>query len=116
MEWTQDAGIERLVGIIDLPFFAPGRDAGWNVRMTGLPMDLGEGPVIGIEIANTAADIEAYRRINDRHGRAGYVVTEADIAVFGGLAKIEAEFALVRADGRMMPGEAVRVFGGGGMA
>ena len=33
--------------------------------------------------------------------------------VFGGLVKIQAEFDEVCADGRMMPGEAVRVFGGG---
>ena len=111
MEWTQDGGVDRLVGVIDLPFFAPARGAGWNVRMTGLPLDTDDGPIIGIEVANTTADIDAFRRINGRTGRAGYMVTDADIAVFGGLAKIEAEFALVSADGRMMPGEAVKVFG-----
>jgi acyl-homoserine lactone synthase len=111
LEWTHDGGIDRLVGVIDLPFFAPGRAAGWNIRMTGLPLDTVDGPIIGIEAANTLEDIESFRRLNGRSGRAGYVVTEADIAVFGGLAKIEAEFELVSADGRMMPGEAVRVFG-----
>jgi acyl-homoserine lactone synthase len=105
MEWTQAAGVERLVGIIDLPFYAPSRAAGWNIRMTGLPLDVGEGPIIGIEIANTAADIDAFRTMNGRSGRSGYEVTKTDLTVFGGLEKIDAEFALALADGRPMPGE-----------
>lgn len=105
MEWTQDGGIDRLVGVIDLVSFAPSRERGWNIRMTGLPLDMADGPIVGIEIANTAADIEAFRRMNGRSGRSGYMVSDADVAVFGGLAKIEAEFAVVRADGRLMPGE-----------
>ncbi|MDR3512559.1 MAG: phytanoyl-CoA dioxygenase family protein [Caulobacteraceae bacterium] len=108
MEWTQDGGVDRLVGVIDLPMYAPSRERGWNIHMTGLPLDLPDGPVIGIEIANTVADIEAFRRMNGRRGRSGYMVTDADIAAFGDLAKIEAEFAVVRADGRLMPGEAAR--------
>lgn len=110
MEFTQDHGIDRLVGVIDLPAFAPSRAGGWNIRMVGLPLDADDGPIVGIEVANTWQDIESFRRMYRKTGRAGYMVTDADIAVFGGLEKIEAEFAIVRADGRLMPGEAAEQF------
>lgn len=106
MEFTQDHGIDRLVGVIDLPAFAPSRAGGWNIRMVGLPLDTPDGPIVGIEAANTWPDIESFRRMYRKTGRSGYMVTDADIAVFGSLEKIEAEFAIVRADGRLMPGEA----------
>ena len=108
MEWANDAGIERLVAIIDLAAaFAVTRSRGWNIRMTGLlPLDTGDdGPIIGVEFANTAADIEAGRRMAGRSGRASYFVTPEDVTTFGSLANIEQEFALVRADGHLMPGE-----------
>jgi acyl-homoserine lactone synthase len=107
MEWANDAGIERLVAVIDLAAFAFTRSRGWNIRMTGLPLDTREGPIIGVEFANTTADIEAGRRLAGRSGRASYFVTPEDVAAFGSLANIEAEFALVRADGQLMPGESV---------
>ena len=98
MEWTQDGGVDRMVGVIDLAFYAPSRASGWNIRMTGLPLDTRDGPIIGIEIANTEADIEAFRRMNGRSGRVAHLVTDADIALFGSLERIEAEFAVARAD------------------
>ncbi len=98
MEWTQDGGIDRLIGVIPLHMFAPCRTGGWNIRMTGLPLDTPDGPIIGIEVANTEADIDAFRLICGRSGRTAHVITDADIAVFGGLRKIEAEFAVLRAD------------------
>ena len=108
MEFTQDGGIDRLVGVIDLATFAPSRNGGWNIRMVGLPLDAKDGPIVGIEVANTWPDIESFRRMYGKSGRAGYMVTEEDIAVFGDLETIEAEFAIVRADGRLMPGETAR--------
>jgi N-acyl-L-homoserine lactone synthetase len=111
MEWTHDNGVDRLVGVFDLRLFAPSRAAGWNIRMTGLPLDTDDGPIIGIEVANSLADIEAFRRMNGRAGRAGHVVTDADIAVFGSLENIEAEFALARADGEIASNAPVRPVG-----
>jgi hypothetical protein len=98
MEWTQERGIDRLVGIIPLHIFAPCRSWGWNIRMTGLPLDTSDGPIIGIEVANSEADIEAFRTINGHTSRVAREVTDEDIAAFGGLVAIEAEFAIVRAD------------------
>jgi acyl-homoserine lactone synthase len=111
MEWTQDGGIDRLVGVIPLHMFAPCRAGGWNVRMTGLPLDTKDGPIIGIEVANTEADIDAFRRISGRTGRVGHLVTDEEIAVFGSLEKIEAEFAIVRADAEAADEEAARSVG-----
>jgi len=98
MEWTNEVGIDRLCGVIPLHMFAPSRSWGWNIRMTGLPTDTPDGPIIGIEAANTRADIESFRRTNGLAARIAHVVTDADIAAFGSLEKIEAEFALLRAD------------------
>jgi acyl-homoserine lactone synthase len=103
MEWVQDGGVDRIVGVMDLDRFAGSRASGWNISMTGLPMDSRDGPYIGFDIACTAADIEAMRQRYGRTGRAGYAVVDEDIAAFGDLEKIEAEFTLVQADGRPMP-------------
>jgi N-acyl-L-homoserine lactone synthetase len=100
MEWVNDAGIERMVGVIDLPGFPQAREIGWNLRMTGLPLDTPDGPIVGIEVANTVADIESFRKMNGRLGRAARVVNDEDIAAFGSLEAIEAEFAILRADGQ----------------
>ena len=114
MEWTQDGGIDRLVGVIPLHMFAPCRAGGWNVRMTGLPLDTKDGPIIGIEVANTEADIDAFRRICGRSGRVGHLVTDEEFAVFGSLEKIETEFAIVRADAETAADEATRSVGRSG--
>jgi acyl-homoserine lactone synthase len=108
MEWIRDAGVERVVGILDLSSFPGSRAKGWNLRMVGLPLDTPTGPIIGIEIANTEADLEAFRRMNGIVGRVGHVVTDADLAAFGSLETIEAEFAVLRSDGTLAPSTAAR--------
>jgi acyl-homoserine lactone synthase len=108
MEWTNEAGIDRLCGVIPLHIFAPSRSWGWNIRMTGLPLDTPDGPIIGIEAANTRADVEAFRRTNSLATRVAHVVTDTDIAAFGSLEKIEAEFALLRADSEVATNEVAR--------
>ena len=107
MEWINDAGVERLVGVIDLTGFSQARTIGWNVRMTGLPLDTSDGPIIGIEVANTEADIDSFRAMNGRRGRVARVVSDEDIAAFGSLAAIEAEFAILRADGQVVAERAI---------
>lgn len=97
-EWLQGVGVERVLGICDLHWFSLCRQWGWNVRMTGLPLETADGTIIGIEGANTAADVEAFRRINGFGPRVAHVVTDADIEVFGTLQNIEAEFELARGD------------------
>jgi N-acyl-L-homoserine lactone synthetase len=111
MEWLQANGVERLIGIAELPMFAMCRRWGWNVRMTGLPLETPEGPIVGVEAANTEADIESFRRLNRIYGRVAQVVTDADIAAFGGLEQIEAEFAVFRADRRLAAREIARPSG-----
>lgn len=108
MEWLHAAGIDRIVSITSLDIFAHCRDWGWNIRMTGLPLDTPDGPIVGIEAANTEADIEAFRRLNGRPARVAHVVTDADIAAFGDLEALEAEFAILRADGRVARGSVLR--------
>jgi acyl-homoserine lactone synthase len=105
MEWTNEAGIDRLCGVIPLHMFAPSRSWGWNIRMTGLPLDTPDGPIIGIEAANTRADVDAFRRTNSLAARVAHVVTDADFAAFGSLARIEAEFAVLRADSEAVTDE-----------
>jgi len=108
MEWLQDSGVERLIGIAELHTFALCRSWGWNIRMTGLPFETPEGPVTGIEAANTEADVDSFRRMNGISGRTAHVVTDADIGAFGGLEQIEAEFAVLRADQPVATGETAR--------
>lgn len=97
-EWLNDHGIERIISITSLDIFAMCKGWGWNIRMTGLPIELPDGPIIGLEAANTLADVEGFRSMAGRTSRVGHVVTDADIAVFGSLAAIEAEFAEARRD------------------
>jgi acyl-homoserine lactone synthase len=108
MEWVQDGGVDRLVGVMDLDRFAGSRNSGWNIRMTGLPMDSKEGTYIGIDLACTAADIESMRQRYNRTGRAGYHVTDEDIAIFGSLEKVEAEFTLTWSDDAQVRGGSFR--------
>jgi acyl-homoserine lactone synthase len=96
MEWLLDAGVERVIGIAELPMYALLRSWGWNIRMTGLPLDTPEGPIFGLEVANTEADVEGFRRTNQLPARVAHVVTDADIVAFGSLENIEAEFAMLR--------------------
>lgn len=100
MEWLEPVGVERLIGIVDLPFFHVCRSWGWNCLMTGLPLDTPDGPIIGLQAGNSAADVEALRRIQSRPIRVGHHVTDEDVAAFGGLERIEAEFEILRADAR----------------
>jgi acyl-homoserine lactone synthase len=97
-EWLESVGVERVVGICDLHWYPMCREWGWNIRMTGLPLETIDGTIIGIEGANTAADVDAFRRINGFGPRTAHVVTDEDIAVFGTLENIEAEFELLRGD------------------
>ena len=53
---------------------------------------------MGLEAANTLADVEGFRQMAGRTSRVGHVVTDADIALFGSLEAIEAEFAEARRD------------------
>lgn len=108
MEWLYGAGIERVVGVLDLAAFPGSRAKGWNLRMVGLPIDTPTGPIIGIEIANTEADLDAFRRMNDFEGRAGHVVTDEDIAAFGSLEGIEAEFAVLHQEAPAVSGQSHR--------
>jgi N-acyl-L-homoserine lactone synthetase len=100
MEWLEQAGVERIIGIVELPLFATCRSWGWNCLMTGLPLDTPDGPIVGLEAANTAADVEAFRRLNGHTSRISIEVTDDDMAAFGSLEAIEAELAVVRSDVR----------------
>jgi acyl-homoserine lactone synthase len=98
MEWLQDAGIDQVICITSLDIFNMCRGWGWNIRMTGLPLDTPDGVIVGVEAANTAADVESFRRINGRKGRTAHFVTDADVAAFGSIAAIQAEFAQLHED------------------
>ncbi len=97
-EWLNDNGIERIISITSLDIFAMCKSWGWNIRMTGLPIEIPDGPITGLEAANTLADVEGFRRMAGRTSRVSHVVTDTDIAVFGSLEAIEAEFAEARQD------------------
>ena len=66
MEWVNEASASRMIAITDLSYYAAACESGWNVRMTGLPLATRDGPIIGIEMAVAAADIESFRRIPPR--------------------------------------------------
>lgn len=92
MEHAARGGASRLVAVVDLANFARMQAASINIRLTGLPHSDSTGTFVGVEIANTTEDTEAFRRTMGRVGFAGYEVDDEDIELHGSLAAVERAF------------------------
>ncbi len=82
-------GAERVVGMVDMQFWAGRTDGPAHVRMTGLPVQYAYGLVGGTVEDLSEAKLELHRESLALAGRAGFLVEDEEFAAFGSLAAIQ---------------------------
>ena len=88
-ETAWDNGARRLVGMVDMQFWATRTDGPQHVQMTGLPVQYAYGLVGGTVNHLSQERLERSREAHALNGRASYAVEDEDVEALGSLAAVQ---------------------------
>lgn len=84
-----DHGAERIVGMIDMQYWAAQSDGPERVKFTGLPRAYAYGTMIGTMTPLSSGLLEQLREALALEVRVSYAVEEADVRAFGSLSGVQ---------------------------